>query len=715
MKTFLKLLLLGSFAAVGVGVAICVALGPSLDANQPAEPEPKLAVRVVTEPPERAVSRALPRSVEPRAAEAVRPPVAPAASVTALAPPGPYLVQPWPMAGQQVVPAADAARLQQAYDFLRQQLGNQAPPAAAPPLTPAAPPAEPGEVRSLPAPARGATATVKTAPKPRVAADINGKFSIHIPNCEIREVLDFLGEQGGLNILAGASVQGKVQATLNDVDIPSALDAILKSTGFVARREGQFIFVGTPDELKSMEQTMDRQGTRVYRPNYVTAAELQKLVQPLLTEKTGVCTVSSPSEVGIATDATQAGGDKFAGGDVLVVRDYEAVLAVLDQMMVEIDVRPLQVHIEAMILSVKLKDQDRYGVNFQFLRDNDNIRFALGAPETNLANFKFEKGALKFGFLDGTLGAFLDALEQIGDTNVVATPRLMVINKQRAEIQIGEQKGYVSTTVTETASTQAVQFLDIGALLRLRPFISNDGLIRMEIHPELSDGAVKTESGFTLPEKEVTQVTTNIMVRDGCTVVIGGLMRENLAVNTSQVPVLGNLPFLGFLFRSSQETTERREVIVLITPHIVYEPGTCLEGEKAAAEFHRRQAVYADKMMPTNKRPLGRKYFRLAQGAWAAGDRAAALRFAELAVHFDPLNRAAIDLRSDIWLGKPRGEHALVMPEPAVGIAPLDDPQTSNWLLDDLERPPAVPLPSHPLDPGQPGRKVELSTPRRMP
>ena len=104
----------------------------------------------------------------------------------------------------------------------------------------------------------------------------------------------------------------------------------------------------------------------------------------------------------------------------------------------------------------------------------------------------------------------------------------MVLNKHRAEILIGEELGYVSTTITETSSSQSVEFLELGAQLRLRPFISTDGLIRMEVHPELSDGSVEAKSGFTLPNKEVTQVTTNIMVRDGCTVVIGGLMREQL-------------------------------------------------------------------------------------------------------------------------------------------------------------------------------------------
>lgn len=550
-----------------------------------------------------------------------------------------------------------------------------------------------------------------------VKGEGDDQLSVHAQDADVREVLDALSEQGNLNILASSSVQGKVTATLSGVDIDSALDAILRSTGFVARREGKFIYVGTPADFDSLEQAMDKISTRVYRPNYITAAELQTLITPLLTKEAGVASVSTPAEVGIGTDDSAAGGDNFAGAEVVLIRDYEAVLAQIDQMVNEIDVRPLQVAIETMILSVKLEDTDKFGVNFELLRNKHNVKFGWGTPLSSLANVDFTKGGLKFGFLDSNLGAFLDALESIGDTNVIATPRVMVLNKHRAEIQIGEQKGYVSTTVTETSSTQSVEFLDIGAQLRLRPFISSDGMIRMEIHPELSDGSVDTESGFTLPNKEVTQVTTNIMVRDGCTVVIGGLMRDQLTNTTSQVPLLGNLPLIGFAFRNTTETVERREVLVLITPHIIYEPGTCREGDKVACEFHRRHAVYADKMSPLGKRSIARRYFRLAQNAYcstsaADGNRHRALRFAEMSVHFDPMNRAAIDLRSDIWLGRPRGEHTLgadALAGPPLG--PMDGRVIAPWLLDDLER---EPVPLHPLDPGQPGPRKDIVRPRRL-
>jgi type IV pilus assembly protein PilQ len=374
-----------------------------------------------------------------------------------------------------------------------------------------------------------------------------------------------------------------------------------------------------------------------------------------------------------------------------------------------------------------------------------------GYPLDNLANLQFTEGGLKFGFLDGSLGAFVDALETIGDTNVIATPRLLVLNKHRADILIGKEEGYVSTTQTETARTQSVEFLDIGAQLRLRPFISCDGLIRMEVHPELSDGNVRELAGFTVPRKDVTKVTTNIMVRDGCTVIIGGLMREQLETTTQQIPFFGSLPLVGPLFRNVDEKVVREEVLVLITPRIVYEPETCMEGQKAADEFLRRQAVYADSMSIAGTRSIGRRYLRLAEHAWQTGQVALARRFADLAVHFDPLNRAAIELRSQVWMTEPDGVPVIQQPlqpvpnesGPAQLTPQVPAPQSTRKSPDPVwdrlfvpgpsatpppmkESPPLLPVPGsppdaplppdrplHPRDSGMPGTHRDLVRPTR--
>ncbi len=599
------------------------------------------------------------------------------------------------------------------------------------PVAQAAPPALQDPAPLPPSLAPQAAPSAAPVGDARIRDEESGLLTIHIQNEDIRKVLELLGTHGGINILASPRVQGTVSATLGDVGIEDALDAILRANGYQAKRDGSFVFVGTASDFVALEQSFDRIATRIYRPNYITAAELQKLLTPLLTDGIGISSVSTPAEGGIGPDTDGVGGNSFAGAEAVVVRDYEAVLMQIDALVADVDIRPLQVHIKAMILSVTLKEGDEYGVNWQFLRDSGNLKFGLGDPAQTLAatvnptqtltTFDFEKGALKVGFLDRNLGAFLSALETIGDTSVIASPRLLVLNKQRAHIQIGDNKGYVSTTVTETSATETIEFLETGTILRIRPFISTDGMIRMEIHPELSKGDVREIGRHTLPDKQTTQVTSNVMVRDGSTVVIGGLMRDEVAVTKSQLPFLGNLPLVGFAFRSSSETTERQEVLVLITPHIIYEPDMGREGEKAAAEFQRRHEVMGERLEPFNRRHVAQRYYRLARSAWANGDRQTALRLSDMAVHFLPGYRAAIDLRSDIWMGKPCGDPMLMDSlSPVVCEHPLDGPEMADWLLDELRQEPeaiSAPLaePLHPLDPGTPGYHKDISQPRKLP
>ncbi|MGE0758308.1 MAG: type II secretion system protein GspD [Pirellulaceae bacterium] len=514
-------------------------------------------------------------------------------------------------------------------------------------LAPPAPTAPPAPERRA---GTGESAAMQ-APEVEVRPD-SDLVSINAIGSDVREVLKALSEAAAINILASPSVTGTVTLSLTDVAVDTALNAILKSSGYNCHRDDGFVFVGTIEELQKMAVANDQVNTRIYRPNYVSATELQKLITSMLTPGVGASSISTAAEVGIASSKDQAGGDAYAGTDVLVVRDFDTILERIDQVYQEVDRMPSQVVIEAMILSVRLDDQDSVGVDFELLRNKEHIRLVSGTPLNSLANLNFDDG-LKVGFLDTSLFAFLDALETIGDTNVVATPRVMCLNKQRAEILIGSELGYISTTVTETAATQSVEFLEVGTHLKIRPFISDDGMVRLEVHPELSTGSVRVQEGFTLPDKDVTQVTTNVMCRSGATVVIGGLIREDLVTSSRQIPVFGNLPLVGVLFRHRTEDTERREIIVLLTPRIVDEPGLLADGQKALTQSRDRRNTFFDKMQPINKRRIGERYGRLAVSAWAAGDARSALRYVNLAIHYDPLHQNAIDLRQEILAAYP--------------------------------------------------------------
>ncbi|MDH3716568.1 MAG: hypothetical protein OES79_00480, partial [Planctomycetota bacterium] len=592
---------------------------------------------------------------------------------------------------------------------------NPAPPVSRPPTHPLG--------GTLSAPTRPATPTsaTPTSATPtshkklvneKLVNEGRDRLSLQMKDTDIREVLELLGRGSGRNIMATKNVNGTVSATLQDVSFETALRGILKSTGYVAHREGNIIYVGTSEEFETVPAKVEQVVTQIYRPNYIRAIDLQALITPLLTPSIGAISISAPAESGIPADSVNAGGDDYADPEVVLVRDYASVLQQIDQVFQDVDVRPLQVAIEAMILSVKLNDSNRLGVDFELLKDRNDVRIISGNPPLSLGQLDFSDGGLKVGFLNSNVSFFLDALETVGDTDVIATPRLLVLNKQRAEILIGAELGYVSSTVTETATTQSVEFLEVGTQLRIRPFISSDGLVRMEIHPELSTGSVRVEGGFTLPDKEVTEVTTNIIAYDGSTVIIGGLIRDDIASSASQIPLLGSLPAVGPLFRQKIETLDRREILVVITPHIMGNPELDEEGDHAAMEFHHRHAVQFEKLSPLAKRRIAHNYFLKAQRAWALGNGQRALKYVNLAIHYNPQSRAAIDLRADIFSGIRLGDHAAGAEYLAPGH-PLDGPEIEEWLLDRMD-PAAGPAQAvRQSQAGKAGSRLNIVTPQR--
>jgi hypothetical protein len=267
--------------------------------------------------------------------------------------------------------------------------------------------------------------------------------------------------------------------------------------------------------------------------------------------------------------------------------NIERVRGILKRM----DRRPRQVLIEATILKVSLDDETSLGVDFNALAGVDFRELSTTtvpvADPTGRANdlttpvtvagatrpwgqirttdFATSGTGFNVGVITNTVAFFIHALETVTDTMVVGNPKVLALNKQRSEVKVGKRYGYVTTTHTETTDVQTVNFLDTGTQLIFRPFISDDGYVRMEIHPKVSTGEVVGG----LPNETTTEVTCNIMVKDGYTIVIGGLFDETATVARTQVPGLGNIPLLGWAFRSNTDTSKRNEIIVLLTPHII--------------------------------------------------------------------------------------------------------------------------------------------------
>jgi type IV pilus assembly protein PilQ len=386
----------------------------------------------------------------------------------------------------------------------------------------------------------------------------------------IKDALRMLAQMYQKNIVPTAAVDGIVTVTnLYDVTFEEALQAILGPNKYEIK--GNFIKVYTNEEYM---QDKDRFEHAIITLYYVNSEEARKLAEPLLSEfgKLGA-TTAAPTEM-------EAGksGDTLAVHDRLVVSDYPENIQRIRNVLAEVDVVPLQVLLEVTIMSAELTETTEFGIDWsnvpgvEFV-SADGIDFADGVDQS--------AGNLTIGITFDKITGLIQAVESITDVTIMANPKILALNKQAGKLIIGQETGYLdSTTQNQSGSTtQSVSFLETGTILHFRPFIGRDGMIRMELEPEQSTGGLNEEVNAILPFKNQTKVLTNVMVKDGQTIVLGGLFQEKTDLDRGQTPIVGDIPVIGELFKDTTDESVRTELIVLITPHIISDPAQA-EGEK---------------------------------------------------------------------------------------------------------------------------------------
>jgi len=389
-------------------------------------------------------------------------------------------------------------------------------------------------------------------------------------NVEIRDALRFLAAKYHKNIVPSPKVKGVVGvATLYDVTFDEALNAIL-GHDYKYEQQGNFLRVYTADEYDKIKKDPERMIQRVFTLYYVNSTEMQKLIAPVLSSNN---IVAASAGAGQDTEAGE-GGDSLAMHDTLIVYDYPENIQKAAEIIEQIDVRPPAILLDVTILEAELKDVTEFGVDFSSVAGAAiSISSDEGFTSSGFAS-SVSTGGLTAAFSIDDVTGFVRAVESITDTTVLANPKILALNKQAGHILIGSKDGYLTTTqVSEGAVlTQSVEFLESGTTLKFRPFVCKDGYVRMEIYPEQSSGSVDKQANYALPSKDSTEVKTNIMVKDGRTVVIGGLFKDDISQAHSQVPVLGDLPIVGGIFQQVKDTVTRKELIILITPHIIENP-----------------------------------------------------------------------------------------------------------------------------------------------
>lgn len=246
--------------------------------------------------------------------------------------------------------------------------------------------------------------------------------------------------------------------------------------------------------------------------------------------------------------------------------DYQKIEAALD----ELDREPLQVLLEATIAEVTLKDELSYGVQWFFGSDDVDVRlseFSSGAVGQLFPGFS--------GLLSrGDVRVVLNALDSVSEVNVISSPQILVLDNQTAQLEVGDEVPIVTQQAagTETSDARVVNTVEqrqTGVILNVTPRVNANGHVVLDIHQEVSDVVRTTTSGIDSPTIAQRRINTSVAVSSDQTVVLGGLIQDDVEEIESGVPLLKDIPVLGALFGATTQATSRTELLVLITPKVL--------------------------------------------------------------------------------------------------------------------------------------------------
>jgi type IV pilus assembly protein PilQ len=419
----------------------------------------------------------------------------------------------------------------------------------------------------VPAVPGSATASV---PQANLSTD-TGLVSLDFQDADIRNVLKVLAFKSGVNIVAAPEVTGVVNIELKDVPWQKALDVILSTYGYGFDRKGNIITVMSVENLKKYrEDTMALENqeslvSKTYSLNYAKAEDLMKIIDKLVSKR---------------------GFMNFdARTNSIIVRDLQNNLDLISEVIKSIDTITPQVMIETKIIETDLDDTENLGVDWtvvSHIADSSQhplIKFSTSNYSTaslvsSTATPSSSLG-LTYGTINGTqLTSILQLLSTRSTTKVLSNPRIVTLDNQKATINVGLEYPVPSYSFnSSTGQEQVTGFspLSIGVNFEVTPHVNNAGMVTLELHPQISAlQATITVQNNPFPETSTEEAETNVMVEDGKTLVIGGLITDQVNVTKTKIPVLGDIPWLGdMFFKSSSTVKARKEVLIFLTPHII--------------------------------------------------------------------------------------------------------------------------------------------------
>ncbi len=460
-----------------------------------------------------------------------------------------------------------------------------APAAAAPPAPITAP-------RPLPAP--GETAVAASAPPPPVPPAA-GRLSMDFKDADINNLLRIIAEVSGMNVVAGGDVTGKVTVRLVNVEWQQALDVILKINNMGYEIDGNIIRVAPLGKLAEERSARERQKQEALK----TKVE-EKRVEPLVTKVVAV-NYAKAADVVKNLDRLKTAGRPDASivvddrTNTLIIQETVETIAKMENLLRRLDVATPQVLIEARIVEANRSFLQSLGVEYGFLygqrikggqltRGDFNIFSSqvgtdINVPTTTVPiSISFPAAGVSpsgvgivFSGGNSILGIRLSAAESEERIRTLSAPKVATLDNQEAEIRQGTQVPY--TTVDSSGRT-VVAFQDAFIRLKVTPHITNDRRVSMKVEAERTFPGQRIDyaGGFAF-RLEQRKASTNVLVSNGSTIVIGGLIQSTDSESESRLPWLHKVPILGMMFKShSIGPNDKTELLIFLTPTILEEP-----------------------------------------------------------------------------------------------------------------------------------------------
>ena len=383
---------------------------------------------------------------------------------------------------------------------------------------------------------------------------------------DVREVLDMMAVKAGVNIIYGDDVSGTVTMSLAKVPFSEAFEMLLSVKGLAAQQVGDNILrIASPKTLVSEQRSAMLQ-TRVFFLSYINAGEMKTQVDAV-----------------VAAEGRNAKCSADAVNNALIITDTPMGLEATARFIRSLDRMPKQVMIEAKLVEVALSSTFDLGVkwsnatgpNYRALNTNvDGIDRKIEVGEVNNKIF----GAFTFGKLtaNSMLNAAITAAASKGKAKVLSDPKVATLNNKEANINITSQIPYdvCQFTGTGVAAIKACNtvYSSVGITLKVTPTINPDGHISMKVVPNVSQTASSyVEGSGVAPGIDTRSADTSVIVKDGETIVIGGLIHDYQNESVTKVPLLGDIPLLGLLFRHKTMSRSRMELLIFVTPRIIEE------------------------------------------------------------------------------------------------------------------------------------------------